>query len=388
MAWLKPVSADRSPVWDHMGTVPSVSYQSLVLHTMHFTAEDLRLVLELVELLGRPSPENLIDRPDVIQKLASLFHADFIGHAIWSRDNGQFEQATHWGRDAHMAVEYEQHFQFLDPISPLLIGREDAVLSDSLIDRRTFRNTEYFSDFLSRYRVYSGVDLYPHEAGHVQFNYRFWTSNQKKRFGEREVALLNMLRPYLINEYQLRHVARTNNQTDTAIENYASFLVQESEKPKPNHKAHKLLAGLQPAEREALCRLISRIPYDPSATAQWNGFDLCVEYAADERKKGRAYMVYLLARTVGSGSWFQQHFDLTLREGEICPLLLKGLADKQIAAILKISYWTVRIHVGRILEKLAIDSRAGIGLAVLKASHNTRADKAYLPDTSSIVFPS
>jgi DNA-binding CsgD family transcriptional regulator len=371
-----------------MDEVASANCQSFVPHAMHFTTEDLHLLLALTDLLGKPSRLSLIDRADVIQKLASLFHADFIGHAVWNRRADRFEQAAHWGRDAQMAVEYEQHFQFIDPISPLLTGRENPVLSDSVIDRRTFRKTEYFSDFLSSYRVYSGVDLYPHEAGQLQFNYRFWTSNPKKRFGEREVSLLNILRPYLINEYHLRSAARIDKQPDAAGGNYPSFLVQKSKDLKPNRKARKLLAGLEPVEGEALCRLISLIPYDPSATLHWKGFNLCIEYAAHECGKGHAYRVHLLARTVGSGSWLQQQFDLTLREGEICHLLLKGLADKQIATTLKISYWTVRIHVGRILEKLAIDSRAGVGLAVLKASHGATVDGEHLLRAPSIVLKS
>jgi DNA-binding CsgD family transcriptional regulator len=336
---------------------------------MHLTTEDLRLLVNIVELLGKSSHLNLIDRPDAIQKLSSLFHADFIGHAVWNRHAGRFEQATHWGRDAQMAVEYEHHFQLLDPISPLLSGRQDPVPSDSVIDRRTFRKTEYFSDFLSRYRVYSGVDLYPHEAGQLQFNYRLWTSDQKKCFGEREVSLLNVLRPYLINEYHLRFIARANNRSETTTDSYASFLVQESENPKPNQKARKLLAGLDRGDRDSLYRLLSQIRHVSSPALQWNGFNLCVEHAAHASNRRPVYAVHLLAHTIGSGAWLQQQFDLTLREGEICHLLLKGMTDKQIAAMLNISYWTVRRHVGHVLEKLAIDSRSAIGLAVLNATH-------------------
>lgn len=58
---------------------------------------------------------------------------------------------------------------------------------------------------------------------------------------------------------------------------------------------------------------------------------------------------------------------MTWREGEVCHLLLKGLSDKQIALALNISDWTVRAHVGRILEKLGIESRSAIGTVVLAA---------------------
>lgn len=59
---------------------------------------------------------------------------------------------------------------------------------------------------------------------------------------------------------------------------------------------------------------------------------------------------------------------MTLREGEVCHLMLQGQSDKQIALALRISYWTVRAHVGRVLDKLGVESRSAIGRAVLSAS--------------------
>lgn len=54
------------------------------------------------------------------------------------------------------------------------------------------------------------------------------------------------------------------------------------------------------------------------------------------------YVVHLLAHTISSGAWFQKRFDVALLEGEVCPLLLKGMADKQIAVLLNISYGTAQ----------------------------------------------
>jgi DNA-binding CsgD family transcriptional regulator len=70
---------------------------------------------------------------------------------------------------------------------------------------------------------------------------------------------------------------------------------------------------------------------------------------------------------VGSGAWFQQTFKVTRREGEVCELLLKGLSDKQISKALNISYWTVRSHVGRVLDKLGIESRSAVAARVMAA---------------------
>lgn len=52
-----------------------------------------------------------------------------------------------------------------------------------------------------------------------------------------------------------------------------------------------------------------------------------------------------------------QRQGLSLREAEICEALLQGRSDKQIAAELDISFWTVRTHVGNIFAKLGLLNR-------------------------------
>ena len=49
--------------------------------------------------------------------------------------------------------------------------------------------------------------------------------------------------------------------------------------------------------------------------------------------------------------------ELTPRETEILELISQGFADKEIADKLNISYWTVRVHVKHIYEKLHVRSR-------------------------------
>jgi DNA-binding CsgD family transcriptional regulator len=52
------------------------------------------------------------------------------------------------------------------------------------------------------------------------------------------------------------------------------------------------------------------------------------------------------------------HLNLTEREHEIFTMLLKGMAPKEIAHTLKISYPTVNFHIGNLYRKLRIQSRA------------------------------
>ncbi len=54
-------------------------------------------------------------------------------------------------------------------------------------------------------------------------------------------------------------------------------------------------------------------------------------------------------------TWQQR--GLSTRESEICEAMVGGATDKQIAADLQISYWTVRTHVGNIFAKLRVLNR-------------------------------
>lgn len=79
-----------------------------------------------------------------------------------------------------------------------------------------------------------------------------------------------------------------------------------------------------------------------------------------------AFVELLLAQDagapVGSGGWLM----LSQREKEVLPLLLKNLANKEIASRLNISERTVKFHVSNLLSKFGVERRADLILQALK----------------------
>jgi len=66
---------------------------------------------------------------------------------------------------------------------------------------------------------------------------------------------------------------------------------------------------------------------------------------------------------------------LTARETQIVMLVADGMVNKQIAAALQISEWTVSTHLRRIFAKLNVDTRAAMVtrcVAVLSSARPTR----------------
>ena len=62
---------------------------------------------------------------------------------------------------------------------------------------------------------------------------------------------------------------------------------------------------------------------------------------------------------------------LTARERQVCDRVAQGLADKQIAAALGISFGTVRTHISNSMAKFACTNRVELAVAALRAPRNT-----------------
>ena len=76
---------------------------------------------------------------------------------------------------------------------------------------------------------------------------------------------------------------------------------------------------------------------------------------------------------------------LTKREKEVCRFLINGLLSKQIAKELEISNATVKVHKGRVMEKLKVNSLQDlVKIAIKHALHQrVRVINSYLEKSSN-----
>jgi FixJ family two-component response regulator len=65
-------------------------------------------------------------------------------------------------------------------------------------------------------------------------------------------------------------------------------------------------------------------------------------------------------RALEHGDLLERHRSLTPREQEVLQLLLSGLMNKQVAAELGITEYTVQVHRGHIMRKMRADSFAAL----------------------------
>lgn len=73
----------------------------------------------------------------------------------------------------------------------------------------------------------------------------------------------------------------------------------------------------------------------------------------------------------------ERYESLTAREKEIMQQVVSGLLNKQIAAELNITEFTVKIHRGRVMRKMHADSLADlVRMAEQLGIHSPRSDRS------------
>lgn len=125
--------------------------------------------------------------------LLRLFDAQYLASYVWDHTSKRFEHRVSINMDDSNLGNYEQHFQFCDPITPVLQRRRTATCVSEIISRRRLEKTEFFNDFLARDGLHYGVNFYAYSGGRNIGDLRIWRSRQKDDFSRREVAMLDAI---------------------------------------------------------------------------------------------------------------------------------------------------------------------------------------------------
>ena len=80
--------------------------------------------------------------------LLRLLDAQFFASYLWSDRSATFEERVAINMTDENLRTYESHFQFCDPITPVLQRRRRATAVAEIISRRRLEGTEFFSPSL------------------------------------------------------------------------------------------------------------------------------------------------------------------------------------------------------------------------------------------------
>ena len=131
--------------------------------------------------------------------LLRLLDAQFFASYVWSDPSAAFEERVSVNMTDENLRTYESHYQFCDPITPILQRRRRATAVAEIISRRRLESTEFFNDFLARDGLWFGMNYYAYSAGTNIGDLRIWRARDKEDFSRREIDILDSIGPAFTN---------------------------------------------------------------------------------------------------------------------------------------------------------------------------------------------
>lgn len=338
--------------------------------TTTLSLEESRCLMRITQRLCRPpAAAGLLADQQLADDLAGLFHADFLGSTRWNPARRAFEDAYCVGRGPEMARQYMERFQFEDPISPKARHRRGPCLVGSVVPRDELQRTSYYGEFLRPFKTVDGIDLYLYQGQHNVGDLRIWRGPGQAPLGEREAALLGLLRPYLLNAMLGFGELAARGDDLAAAERcrWPCFSHARGAGVRPaNAAAEQLWAELDEPGALALHGRIDHVARSGRPSA-WEEFTLCVARDAGSATSVVQFVPVLSA--TGAARQLESAFGLSPREAQVCLQLAAGRTDGQIAAALHISYWTVRTHLRKVFIKFDVANRIDLARALATLVH-------------------
>ncbi|HBD79488.1 MAG TPA: helix-turn-helix transcriptional regulator, partial [Leclercia adecarboxylata] len=122
--------------------------------------------------------------------------ADFAASCIWSSLSNTSRHGVSWNIDDKAMREHASTWQYIDPITPLLRAKQRPTLVDEVMPARELYKTPFYQHFLKPCGMHHGVNVYFIREGEDVGDLRIWRAKGAPPFGQREIALLQLLEPW------------------------------------------------------------------------------------------------------------------------------------------------------------------------------------------------
>ena len=132
-------------------------------------------------------------------KLLELLDAQYFASYVWNEAEKAFVDRVSLNMSDINLKSYERHFQYCDPITPVLQRRRKATCVSEIMPRQRFVRTEFFNDFLARDGLYYGVNYYAYAANTNIGDLRIWRGRGREDFTRRDLAMLDAIGPAFTN---------------------------------------------------------------------------------------------------------------------------------------------------------------------------------------------
>jgi DNA-binding CsgD family transcriptional regulator len=164
---------------------------------MYLSSKQARLLGQIMQTLAEPHEETEI-REVMGDLVMQLLGAQYYASYVWQPASQSFAQPVQINMDPMNLRTYDQHYQFHDPITPLMHRYQVAVRATDVLPIEDLKKTEFFNDFLNKDGLYWGVNVYAWHQGQNLGDMRIWRDKRRDNFTPDEMRLLDMLQPAFV----------------------------------------------------------------------------------------------------------------------------------------------------------------------------------------------
>jgi DNA-binding CsgD family transcriptional regulator len=355
--------------------------------------QEMKQLLGIIEKLGQ-SQDSRDLRQAIADDLLRLTQGDMLASFVWNDRLNQFEDVAFVNMSSDNLDRYQAHFQYCDPITHLLQVRRSATLVNQVMPQSELEKTEFYNDFLRLDGLKWGINLYAYDGSLNIGDLRIWRGAARAPFGEREVALLDLLKPHfanaLVNARSLSDLRGRVSGWHDQWEHHpnACFVLDARwQTLHQNAAARQVVAALQVPDQHALALQVQRFASGQADVDTWAAFRLSITTGNLGLTGSCMVQLNPRAKLVIDRAWILQRFHLTAKEADMCLWIMRGLSDQAIADHVNLSVWTVRTHIKSIFAKLQVGGRSELTHAITRSIAEIhiaqRPTSKTLPETSS-----
>jgi len=161
---------------------------------MYLTGRELALVADIFKILADCLPEHELRR-EVGRRLLDLLQADYLGSHLWDSVRGQFDNRVALNISDDNLSDYERYCQHRDSLTPRLQRRRAALWVTDVMSHDELTRSDLFNDFSHRDALHWGLNLFAWTDGENIGDLRVWRGQHRDNFSDRELGLLELVRP-------------------------------------------------------------------------------------------------------------------------------------------------------------------------------------------------
>jgi DNA-binding CsgD family transcriptional regulator len=192
---------------------------------MSITTSNYKQLLSVTECLSNGLNSTKV-RSSLGESLLKLLDADYYSSFVWNSQDRKFGECVSINMDEKKLEEYEQYYQFHDPITHQLKKRKRATCVNEVIDQKDLEKTEFYNDFLCHDGLHWGLNLYAYDGRNNIGDIRIWRNKKRSTFNESSVQLLQMISPHFTNS--LRNINLHNKRTSSEENDQKSQIITAS----------------------------------------------------------------------------------------------------------------------------------------------------------------